>query len=690
MAMVNLRNSFGVVNVVLLAAVLTLTGCGGAVSPSSGSSPTPTPTGTPTVTVSLADPATGAARTSISSTSPATVNAVVKDSSGNAAANSVVTFAIAPAGLVSMTPSSGTALTNGSGVASIQISPADFSASGAATVTASGSVGGANATGSSGFSIGATSVALTGLTVAQNPLSAYGTSGVTVNVNVGGALATTPVTVNFSSVCSTSPSGTGTAMKATLSPSVQSVNGVATATYTDNGCGTTDTITASTTGAPSVHTTLPVAAAGAATIKFISATPSTIVLKGTGGGGLSESSAVVFQVVDTGNTGIANQSVTLDLTTRTGGILLDNSAGAVVKQTDPNGKVTVNVTAGTNPTAVGVTASTTSGGITFNTQSSVLTISTGRAAQDRFSLSVGTFNIEGWSHDGVTTPLTVIASDRVGNPVPDGTAVNFVTEGAQVTPSICTTISGTCTVTFKSSNPRPVGDSIIPLISGTSTPVVTAGRVTVLAYALGEESFIDKNKDNIYELGEPFNDLGDVYVDFNENGVADVGETQIPFKAGNTSLCTWGIGSPYLTSPPAPYVAGTCDGVWGPAHVRQDAVITLSGSSAYVENDVLVRTYPASHVGPFALADGSCTQSFWLYDVNHNPMPAGTTVSIANVTPSGVSVTVGGGSPVVSTAQPGGTLVAVHASPAPCTGLTFTINVQTPLGLVTGISATMN
>ena len=39
-------------------------------------------------------------------------------------------------------------------------------------------------------------------------------------------------------------------------------------------------------------------------------------------------------------------------------------------------------------------------------------------AQNGFSLSVQTSNIEGWSYDGVDTTLLVIASDRMGNPVP--------------------------------------------------------------------------------------------------------------------------------------------------------------------------------------------------------------------------------------------------------------------------------
>ena len=93
-------------------------------------------------------------------------------------------------------------------------------------------------------------------------------------------------------------------------------------------------------------------------------------------------------------------------------------------------------------------------------------------------LSVQTSNIEGWNYDNVTSALTIIASDRLGNPVPDGTAVNFVTQGAQITPASCTTTAGTCTTAFKSANSRQ-----------------TDGRVSI-AYAIGEKSFVDGNYNN--------------------------------------------------------------------------------------------------------------------------------------------------------------------------------------------------
>ncbi len=667
MTWTNLRKSFGWSIACCLAGVLVLAGCGAGGGGSSGSSGggTTTPTGTPTLVVSLADATTGAATTNITSANPATAKATILDGAGKPVPNTVVTFSVNQTGLITTTPPSGTALTDSTGIASIQIAPASLSAAGAATLTATATVASASATGtgstgtvvtgSVGFSVAATTAGLSGLTYVGSPtaLSAYSTTSITVNVT--GIPTSIPVTVNFSSVCASSPvGGTGTVMKAKLTTSVQSVNGVATANYTDNGCAGTDAITASIAGT-SVTSQLPLSVASplAASIQFVSATPQSIAIKGTGGPGLLESSIIVFKVLDTNNVGVPNQPVTFDLTTRTGGIRLDALPGTVTKNTDSSGNVQVSVQSGTNPTPVWVTA-TTSG---TTTQSILLRISTLRPAQDRFSVSFAPHNIEGWDYDGVTSTVTARASDRIGNPVPDGTAINFITEGGQIQPS-CVTTDGACSVTFTSANPRP-GGPLGNLDSEPSTFHVTAGRSTVLAYALGEESFTDLAGTNVFAAGDPFNDLGDVFINNNESRDAttlsptwDSGEQVIPFGAIVSGTCVPGIPS----SPLAPSKVGTGDCHWGHAHVRQDGVITMSGSTAYL-------------VPPASLSMGgacSATFAFRLHDINNNPMPAGTTL-VAETQAQGVTLK-NLGTPVIDTNAPGGTYAgfALTLAPAQC------------------------
>ena len=655
----------------LFLSTLGLAGCGGGSAKGttttvSGGTPTPA---TASLSVTVTDPTSGAARTSITLGSPAKANATVLDTSGKAVANTVVSFTITPAGLASMTPSTGTALTNASGVASIQIDPASLTAAGAATITATAAVGTASISGSLGFSISPVAAGLSGLAAVgqPTPLSAYGTTSVTVTIT--GVPTTTPVTVNFSSLCA----GSG---KAILPASVQSVNGVATVTYKDNGCGQTDTITASIAGTSVTATTnLLVNSPGVGSIQFVSATPSTIVLQGTGGSGLSASSVLVFKVLDGNNGAKANILVNFALTTSTGGITLSTNSGT----TGADGTVQVSVNAGTFPTAVWVTA--TVANTTFTTQSTMLRISTGRPSQDRFSLSVGTHNIEGLNFDGVITPVNIIASDRLGNPVPDGTAVNFISEGGQIQPS-CTTTGGGCSVNFTSASPRPIGDS------EPSAYAVTAGRVTVLAYALGEETFTDLNvpPNNTYDAGEPFNDLGDAFLDSNENHVWDAGEQIIPFNIANVSACV----DPLTHSPYAPSKAGSCDAVWGPAHVRRDDVIVMSGSAAFINKTAPLPGYTKSLAYDMG---GACsaTIGFYLYDINRNPLPAGTVLAVGNLSTNiSTAIVLPGGVP--DSNAPGGTLhtISITASSTYCApplsgSGSFVLTVTTPKGVVTSI-----
>jgi hypothetical protein len=324
------------------------------------------------------------------------------------------------------------------------------------------------------------------------------------------------------------------------------------------------------------------------------------------------------------------------------------------------------VTSGTVPTPLWVVAALTSAP-TIRSQSNTLTITTGLPAQNSFSLSLQSFNIEGWNYDGETSTITIIASDRLGNPVPDGTVINFITEGGQISPASCTTTSGTCTVTFRSAEYRPINETItVPALEyDGSTPItiqgygipleVNSGRVTILAYAIGEKSFEDANDDNAYASGETFWDLGSPYIDKNENGTWESGEQYITYSASDTLACRTQPGSTPL---PANYAnvrskENTCSAVWGQNYVRRSAVIVLSASNPIISQST------------FEIDSCKQTFYFWLMDQNYNPMPAGTTVAIENAsifyqegaTDAPKSATTrAGGTPVLSTSHAGGTI----------------------------------
>ena len=302
-----------------------------------------------------------------------------------------------------------------------------------------------------------------------------------------------------------------------LSTAVATVNGVATGSYRDNGCAGTDAITATAVGVTSAATNLTITPPTVGSIQFVSATPSSISLKGTGG---ISTSQVVFKVLDSGGNPLSGHDVTFGLSTAVGGITLTPATGTATS--DASGQVVTNVNSGTVSTPVRVTASTpgATAGSTLSTQSSGLTITTGIPAQDSFSLSATKLNPEFRDIDGNTTVLTARLADHFRNPVPDGTVVNFTTEGGSIIAS-CQTTAGACSSTMTSQAPRPVD-----------------GRATVLAYAVGEESFIDLNGNGVadlvpnemIDLNGASTDMPEAFRDDNENGVRDANETFIDYN----------------------------------------------------------------------------------------------------------------------------------------------------------------
>jgi len=576
--------------------------------------PPPPVAGVASLVLTLADPTTGAATTTV----PAIARAIVRDANGVAVPNTVVTFSVANATLASLVPSAGTALTDATGTATVRLNAASLSSAGATTLSAQSQVGSAGVNGSLGFAIGAANVTITNFTVGTNPLSAFGTTSVSVTVNSNGAPVTSGQTVTFSSPCS----GSG---RAVLTSSViTGAGGIATASYRDNGCGGTDTITASVSGLATATQNITITIPTAGSIQFVSATPTAITLKGTGGLGRQETSQVVFKVVDTGGNPLsASQTVNFSLSTALGGITFANNLTTATATSDPTtGQAVVTVQAGTIATPVRVLASTVSGGVTLSTQSDQLTISTGIPEQSNFSVSASTFNIEGLNFDGTTTVLTARAADHFNNPVPDGTAVNFVAEGGSIVPS-CSTASGACSATMTSQALRP-----------------TNGRVTVLAYAIGEETFTDTDGDGLADANELVDDNGvasdmpEAFLDSNENGIRDASETPFDFNANgaydgpdgkyNGVLCndTTGTSS-----------AGTCSASKS-IHVFRNIPIIFSGSNAVVTfydtsfNPINPATgivfTPCTSAAPFTPTQRTVLVT--VTDVNGNAMPAGTGV----------------------------------------------------------------
>src|SRR6266513_1981085 len=597
-------------------------GGGGGGTPPPPPVPPPPVTGAPTLVLTLANPATGAATTS----APATARAIVRDATGAAVPSVFVTFTVDNTNLAALVPPSGTALTDATGTATVGLNPASLNAAGAATLTATTQV--PATTGSLGFSVTPPNVTLSTPVFGTNPLSAFGTTSVSVTVLSNGVPVTSPQTVSFSSACA----GSG---KASLSASVLTgAGGVATASYRDIGCGGTDTVTAAVSGVTPTSAILTISIPAAGSIQFVSATPKNITLKGTGGAGLQESSQVIFKVVDTGGNPIGGQSVSFTLSTNVGGITFANgltTSTAISDGTTVQAVVTVN--SGTISTPVRVLATTvTSTGVTLSTQSDQLTVTTGIPDQDRFSISATILNIEGWNLDGITTILTARLSDHFSNPVPDGTSVTFVAEGGQMG-STCSTITGACSATMTSAAFRPLN-----------------GRVTVLAYAVGEESFSDVDGDGLADLLNEVidangvsTDMPEAFLDNNENGIRDTiagsSVLELPIDFNNNGVYDVADGKyngTLCNEPPSgTSSAGTCSAARS-IHVRRNFPIVFSGSDPVFQfTDAARGPIAAVDVRLPACVDGTpysppvSTVLVTITDINGNIMPQGTTVTFS-------------------------------------------------------------
>jgi len=443
-----------------------------------------------------------------------------------------------------------------------------------------------------------------------------------------GTLYTQPASINFSSNCVA-------LNKATITSPVTTSTGAATATYVATGCSGTDTVTATTTigtSSLSASGTVTVAAPTIGSIVYKSASYTIISLKGSGTTAHPETSTVVFQVLDQTGGPSPGASVTFALNTQVGGVQV--SPGPVVS--DANGNVQTVVQAGTVATPVRVTATVTSVTPNISTQSNQLSVSTGVPTQGSFSLAVSCHNVEAYDTDGVVVQVTARLADRFSNPVADGTAVQFNSEGGHIQPQCTTstvtnpdgsTLGGQCVVDWVSANPRPV---IGLPATGFPAPNGRPGRSTILATAIGEESFVDANGNGEFDPGETFTDLGERYRDDNSNGAYDPGEFFYDFNNDGVRNPADGLFNGVLCNDPA-----RCDPSKSSTGIGINNLIIMSGSTP----DRLTPA-PGTVLASASIAAGSQTYLFNVSDVNGNPMASGTTVA-ASVSGTGVALAPG-------------------------------------------------
>ena len=631
-----------------------------------------------------------------------------------------------------------TAITNESNQATVDVNAGNTL--GAGTITATLTSG---ETGSALFVVGATNLRMgSGTPFVENQaaislaqISAGGTTVVSVDiVDENGNPFNEPVDVNFSSTCSSASTPT-----ATLSSPVTTSNGVATSTYLARGCVGDDPInvTANAGGINlSASTSVNVLRADVGSIEFVSATPQNISLIGTGGVGNSESSTVIFRVRDTDGNPVNNQVVNFSLNTQQGNVTLSQTSAT----TDASGLAQTVINSGTVATTVRVQAAVAGSDPVIATQSSLLVVSTGIPDQDSFSLSASSFNPEAWDRDGEEVTITARLADAFNNPVPDGTAVSFTTEGGSIEPS-CVTANGICSVTWRSQQPRPEGqtlnngacsqtDDANPAILCARLPLANGenylgqkygGRATVLATAIGEESFPDLNGNGRFDASEvatfagnnvsglPF-DLDEAFSDYNEDGIFNPGvsggqsggelEEFSDFDNNGSFTLKDGQYNGVLCAIPAHAGCSNQQSI----NVRASNVIVMSSNNAFFTvqstSDAVARTidddndentpevpnpnFDATDTTIYIAGESVGSASVVIADFHNQQMPAGSTVTF---TPSVGSVVGSSSFTWPSSNANGGRSfsVAIRGEAEPTSG-NLIVEVETPSGVVTSLS----
>ena len=352
--------------------------------------------------------------------------------------------------------------------------------------------------------------------------------------------------------------------------------------YTLQGCTDEDLITAklrsSGAEASAVIDIAEPETASAARIVFDYADPELIALRDTGSASdISESATISFDVTDINGEPAANARINFELIQTVGGLALECSdssfcdyatnedaaqgrSSRATTQSSTEGKATTRVLAGSVASPVQVLAYVDLNGNDQRdvdeptTTSKTLVVSTGLPDQNSISLSASVLNVEGaYDADGRTTEISVRLADKFNNPAPDGTAAVFSTELGSIVGS-CNTVDGVCSVAWTSQSPRgsdtverfsapitinenldsttpnryrcpshrenhgPCPDDIgDPAINPPGAP--RGGRSTILVTANGEESFVDRNGNGLYDASEFWTNLTEAFSDHNEDGV---------------------------------------------------------------------------------------------------------------------------------------------------------------------------
>ena len=545
----------------------------------------------------------------------------VVDNTQNPIINAKVAFDIDAEGIELSQTTSGSVLTDAEGVAQIFLKPSSAEVSGAYTISANATYEQQSATANTTFSVQATNVSLSAITVGSNSLASGGQTPISLKVTDQAGTVLSGVLINLNSSCGQIP-------EQVTSDSEGMVEAVFKAINLDTTLCSGNVRISATTGNSTQSTTVIVASAEATSIIYTSSDVS-LGIRGSGSSSTGQAEFTVYS----GATTLANEQVRVSLEKSPFGLTFgpNRNQQSYVTTTDASGQVVVPIFPGTTPGPVEIEVSLVDDPL-INALSKNITVASSRVTQTGLSLSWEK-NVLDWSLDGDSSEINARMVDRNGNAVPDGTVINFTAEGGKVTSS-CATNDGLCSVTFSTQNPRP-GD----------------GRVSILAVAEGEKDYIDMNENNAWDEGVDIlvHNIGDTFRDDNESGEFEIGEFTYPLTTGTSNQCENNLDryinlkfpslsdlkkrqyeSRYINEFVSPNKANTCNTDLDTV-VRYQGITLLSNS-----NDARFTVGSLDQGGNFtvrtpqAIFSSDTLISFRVnsggfYDLN--PMPSGTTIS---------------------------------------------------------------
>ena len=375
-----------------------------------------------------------------------------------------------------------------------------------------------------GSSFVANTIAVANAGLTDGKLAAGGQVNISVDIvdleNESARISGTTYGVVFSSPCS----DLDPAQAGFDNSEIVVAQGKAETTYRAQGCSGTDLVTARlynsldgeidksnviATAQASINVVPPVVN----DISYIGTDNKILGISKVGNPALPQVAKLTFKVTDINGDPIANQKVNFAFASGATTASLATSS----QITNPAGEVTAIVNAAQNRTSIQVIASTAftnSDGEEDTTfvSSEAIAVNTGFPVQKKMTLALSTFNQFGIEEVGSTVDVTVYLADDYGNPPPEGTVVNFTTEGGRIGASCETSAAGSCSVQWLAQNNVPglgthSGNEVNERI----------GFSTIMAYTQGDSDFTDLNNNGVFDIDEPYSVYAEPFRDDNFN-----------------------------------------------------------------------------------------------------------------------------------------------------------------------------